>query len=662
VTEPLSSFAGIELFVAPPLVCERQCMGDLSGTEAKEFQLAFDGEVPNCPACNVAVPQGSRFCLQCGQALALAQAAPRLEPRAASVVLGCEPSSWRPLRDGGAVRLAAGVLEVLDAAGRITTTMSATDLSKVARGYQSLVLTTNTTQLKLQFAISADADALRDALRSRKPPRWRPLGPEWAIPARQRSATEQANGGQPPAAPWRVAVPSDAGSSPVGFYPNPAMMTDNVPGATGSNGHEAAELDAETVREHLCDAATPDEAETPADRRIPPDGDARLWISLDERTARLNSRVLDRRATGWEPRTLTALQAEMLATDGTERIHLTVQPDGTIDEQWGEQDDRDLSPVNDATGEQGVDVGGAKKVTLWDRGRPKMPTATDVIVLPLSSDEARDAAYAAMRSLADIKPKSVHHDGGDIVATASGRGLTLGEAIRIQFVELSEGVQVTVSSSSHQLIDYGKRKADVRQIIDALSRCYARHPEILNRGANGANGVLGVDADAYRLINENLAVGEEVPVVIRGRFNQVMVGTNRRVLIFKKGMWTGGLFAKKLTDWDYRNMSGIQLVTGLLTGLVAVQSPGILTDRMNSDRADSSPHAIGLARQHFDEAREGVVRLRELMAKAQRVTKSGDSAASDIPDQIRKLSALRDAGIVSEEEFQSKKQELLLRI
>jgi len=183
--------------------------------------MAFEGGPLICPACNVAVPQGSRFCLQCGQALASAQAASRLQPVASSVVLGSEPTAWRPLRNGGAVRLVAGVLEVADPAGRITITLRASDVGKISRGYQSLVLKTKAGQLTLQFAISADADALRDALRSGEPPRWRPLGPEWAIPARQGSSTEQAHDGHPPAAPSRVAAPSDAGSSPVGFHPAP---------------------------------------------------------------------------------------------------------------------------------------------------------------------------------------------------------------------------------------------------------------------------------------------------------------------------------------------------------------------------------------------------------------------------------------------------------
>ncbi len=43
-------------------------------------------------------------------------------------------------------------------------------------------------------------------------------------------------------------------------------------------------------------------------------------------------------------------------------------------------------------------------------------------------------------------------------------------------------------------------------------------------------------------------------------------------------------------------------------------------------------------------------------------TKSKDQSTQDIPEQIEKLSALKDKGIISEEEFQSKKTELLSRM
>jgi Short C-terminal domain len=39
-----------------------------------------------------------------------------------------------------------------------------------------------------------------------------------------------------------------------------------------------------------------------------------------------------------------------------------------------------------------------------------------------------------------------------------------------------------------------------------------------------------------------------------------------------------------------------------------------------------------------------------------------DSAASDIPDQIKKLAKLRDSGAITEEEFERKKAELLDRM
>jgi hypothetical protein len=66
----------------------------------------------------------------------------------------------------------------------------------------------------------------------------------------------------------------------------------------------------------------------------------------------------------------------------------------------------------------------------------------------------------------------------------------------------------------------------------------------------------------------------------------------------------------------------------------------------------------GLTRQ---EARHvgAFIRERMLSGPARRAT---EPASLDIPDQIKKLAELRDAGAITEEEFERKKAELLDRM
>jgi hypothetical protein len=57
----------------------------------------------------------------------------------------------------------------------------------------------------------------------------------------------------------------------------------------------------------------------------------------------------------------------------------------------------------------------------------------------------------------------------------------------------------------------------------------------------------------------------------------------------------------------------------------------------------------------FDEVQKFSKRIRESASSARRPS----PPSPDIPDQIRKLAKLKDDGIISSEEFEAKKTELL---
>jgi hypothetical protein len=175
------------------------------------------------------------------------------------------------------------------------------------------------------------------------------------------------------------------------------------------------------------------------------------------------------------------------------------------------------------------------------------------------------------------------------------------------------------------------------------------------------------DADA--LLQQNLMPGEPVLAIVRGSYDSAAVATDRRIFVFKKGLFSGAAMAKKLISWDYRNVTGVQVETGMISGAFVIQAAGAqATDASfwgggNND-AMKATNAVALARDHFDQAKAGAALIREL------ISKSHDSAAApvaapaapDITDQIRKLGELRDAGILTAEEFDSKKGELLARM
>ncbi len=175
---------------------------------------------------------------------------------------------------------------------------------------------------------------------------------------------------------------------------------------------------------------------------------------------------------------------------------------------------------------------------------------------------------------------------------------------------------------------------------------------------------------ANKALNQNLAPGETVEVVIVGPSNQAIIGTNRRVFVYKKGFMAGASFGSEMTSWDYRNLNGVQIHTGMMSGAVVLQAPGQSGTKTNFwKNGDSDPYkapnAIPIVRP-WGPATEGVARLRTLMDAAhqggQQPIAPAPSLKADPMAHLRQLGELRDTGLVTAEEFEAKKAEILRRI
>jgi len=172
--------------------------------------------------------------------------------------------------------------------------------------------------------------------------------------------------------------------------------------------------------------------------------------------------------------------------------------------------------------------------------------------------------------------------------------------------------------------------------------------------------------DANKALDQNLSPNEKVKVIIQGLWDSAIIGTDTRCFVYKRGQMGGVMFGSKLTSWDYINLNGVQLETGPSTGFVSLQAPGIVSKDMSywntgSNGPAASPYALSLSKDLFEQAREGVNILRTLISKAQQ-SNSGNSPPVNIPDQIRQLAELRDKGILTMDEFESKKKDLLSRM
>lgn len=170
------------------------------------------------------------------------------------------------------------------------------------------------------------------------------------------------------------------------------------------------------------------------------------------------------------------------------------------------------------------------------------------------------------------------------------------------------------------------------------------------------------------MLRRNLTQGEQVLGVVVGNFGQAVVATDHKVLVLKHGMMSGQTLGGKASSYDYKTMVGIEVrLGGFGSGEFEILAGGLQNIQGSKVGAKvdmgKSPNGVvfgkhGGREEAFDAM---AAKIREKAA-----TPSGGQAPApiheSIPDAIKKLSELHDAGILTDEEFNVKKSELLVRM
>lgn len=153
------------------------------------------------------------------------------------------------------------------------------------------------------------------------------------------------------------------------------------------------------------------------------------------------------------------------------------------------------------------------------------------------------------------------------------------------------------------------------------------------------------------LAKDHLESGEQVIHAVLGQYETkilntettrkgVLIATDRRVIFF----------AKKLTGYDlevfpYSNISSIEASKGLMGHSISLFSSG------------NKVKIKWIQEENKGDMQKFINYVKENIGK-----KSGGQTNNDVIDQIKKLAELKESGIISEEEFKNKKEDLLSKI
>jgi hypothetical protein len=167
-----------------------------------------------------------------------------------------------------------------------------------------------------------------------------------------------------------------------------------------------------------------------------------------------------------------------------------------------------------------------------------------------------------------------------------------------------------------------------------------------------------------------LGIGEKTSGMLFGKEGGIALGgsyllvTDRSVVVIKSGVgsWATSSFGVKTKTYMYDHISSIDVSKGVLFGEIEVVSGGMIEKNTGGFLAGARRDAVvQFQKIHFDAVQQLAAHIRQLATAARHPVVSSP-VHQDIPDKIRKLSELKDSGILTADEFETKKRELLQKL
>lgn len=139
---------------------------------------------------------------------------------------------------------------------------------------------------------------------------------------------------------------------------------------------------------------------------------------------------------------------------------------------------------------------------------------------------------------------------------------------------------------------------------------------------------------------------EKVEKIVQGLYEKkqgILVATNKRLVFVDKGL----IYGLRVEDFPYDKVSSIQYKTGLLFGELTIFSSG--------NKADIQQIEKKQVRDFCDYVRARITDVKEHASSPS----EGQKTSLDLADQIKKLADLKNQGLLTEDEFNAKKKQLL---
>lgn len=189
-----------------------------------------------------------------------------------------------------------------------------------------------------------------------------------------------------------------------------------------------------------------------------------------------------------------------------------------------------------------------------------------------------------------------------------------------------------------------------------------------------AGGAELLNKKLRKLAEQNMSEDETIEFCLvhpNPPWSQAIVALNDRLLVIKPGMAAGATFGARVTSFYYRDINGIEVNTGLINGVVEINTPSYQgtgqKDFWNVKNEDKDPYKVTnclpISKPHLKDYKPYIDRLRVMIreAKQERVATQPPQSRNDssLSSELEKLASLRASGVLTDEEFQQAKKRLL---
>jgi len=163
-----------------------------------------------------------------------------------------------------------------------------------------------------------------------------------------------------------------------------------------------------------------------------------------------------------------------------------------------------------------------------------------------------------------------------------------------------------------------------------------------------------------KILAENLVDKQEkVSVKLKGSFGEAFILTDKRVYILKWGFMAGNLIGGRCNVFEFDRIIGVEIKKGLTGTLEVLTAANQNTQKSywgsGENDAIKSDNVITFHSNKFDLFQEGARKTRKLLNNP----KSKNEPEISCYVELEKLAELRDKGVVTEEEFNLKKRQIL---